>query len=226
MRQQRLFAALSFLVLGAILCVLPGRDVCAAAQEVFQENGDAWPVAPMSPDRSDDAYAIYSYIVEGHFPIDLMANRPQWLIADTTVIATEEWKPPREAIFPPLAQEQAFPAVLADYDQHKYERVRLEREFHLDITPYRLLSRAEVAEYQRLKEAADARQDNSMPLKYQGASGVIFFSNVYFNFDHTLALVYVAHWCGKTCGEMSWIVLAKINGGWEQLNWNALTGHP
>jgi hypothetical protein len=179
----------------------------------------------MPPDRADDAYTIYSLLVTTDFPTSLMENQPQWLIADTTLVAGEEWVSPHTGISAPYSQRQDFAPVLEDYDKNKYLRVHLEKEFHLPL-PYQLLDKRELAEYQKLKLELEAAQEGSLPPKYQGAPGLIYFSNVYFNFDHTLALVYMAEWCGKQCGEMRWVALAKRDGGWGQLNWNAEVGRP
>ena len=212
-----------FLALLPALLPLSVR-LSAAQEEVFQKNGDAWPVVPLSPARSDDAYAIYSYLVPGEFPNAGIENKPLWLIANPTVVVSEEMMSPRKGIAAPQNQQQAMASVLADYDQHKYEHAILERNFHLAL-PYLLLDRAAQARYIQLKEASDAQHDPSVLAPFQNAQGLVYFSNVYFNFEHTLAIVYVVRWCGAQCGDMNWVALKKINGDWSRLDWTADVGH-
>lgn len=178
----------------------------------------------MSPGRSDDAYAIYSYLVPGEFPNAGIENKPLWLIANPTVVVTEELMSPRKGIVPPPGQQHAMAAVFADYDQHKYEHAILERNFNLPL-PYRLLNRSEQTQYIDLKKASDAQHNPSLLAPFQNAQGMVFFSNVYFNFDHTLAMVYVVRWCGAKCGDLNWVALEKKNGDWKKLDWTAIVGH-
>ena len=218
---RRDFARWALLAL-LLLPVSFGRVL--AQEEVFQKNGDAWPVVPMSPGRSDDAYAIYSYLVPGEFPNAGIENKPLWLIATPTVVVNEELMSPRKGLVAPQDQQQAMAALLADYDQHKYEHAILERNFHLQL-PYRLLDRAAQAQYIQLKKQSDAERNPALLAPFQNAQGLVFFSNVYFNFDHTLAMVYVVRWCGTKCGDMNWVALAKTNGDWSRLKWTADVGH-
>ncbi len=211
--------------LALILLFLSGVVGRAPAQDVFQKNGDAWPVVLLSPDRAEDTYAIYSLLVPGELPNTLLQHHPQWLISDTTLIVGDGMDNPHTSITPPLSQRPAFAAVLQDFEQHKHERVRLEKNFHLD-QPYQLLNPSQRAEFQTSFQQSLATQTDSIPAKYRGAMGLLYFSNVYFNFEHTLAMVYVAYWCGPKCSQMRWVALQKVNGGWSLLPWPAEVQHP
>ena len=50
--------------------------------------------------------------------------------------------------------------------------------------------------------------------KYPDSSGIIFFSNVGFNDEHSQAFVYAGRSCGGLCGEGEYILLNKVNGRW------------
>jgi hypothetical protein len=205
-----------FPVVGLLL--LAGCLGRAAGQEIFQQNGDVWPVVPMSPARAEDAYAIYSLLTPQLFPDTALQHHPLWLIADTTLVVASDLEDPRTAIIPPPQQRQAFASVLQDYAQHRYEHVHLDRNFHLD-QPYRLLDPTQASALRTALLSALARQSKTLAAPFQGALGLVGFSNVYFNFEHTLAMVYVVGWCGPKCGQMRWIILQKVNDGWNVLPW-------
>ncbi len=216
MQKSRRSTRIQLLVVGGLL--LAGGLGRSAGQEIFLSNGDAWPVVPMSPARADDAYAIYSLLTPQLFPNTVLQHHPLWLIADTTLVVASDLEDPRTAITPPPQQRQAFAPVLQDYAQHRYEHVHLDSNFHLD-QPYRLLDQTQVLALRAKILSASARQSSTLAAPFQGALGLVGFSNVYFNFEHTLAMVYVVNWCGPKCGQMRWIVLKKVNNGWNVLPW-------
>ena len=206
-----------FLAFACVFVFLAGARL--RAQEIFFKNGDAWPVVPMSPDRSDDAYVIYSLLTPGEFPKTLLQHQPLWLIADMTLVVSPEMDDPRKALAAPAAEQTAFAAILADYDKTKYEHVRLEKSFNFSV-PYLLLSATQRAEFQKAVEASQAQHTNVIPAAYHDALGIVYFSDVYFNFDHTLAMVAVARWCGANCSQLHWVALEKTNGAWKVLDWS------
>ncbi len=155
----------------------------------------------------------------------MLEHHPLWLIADMTIVVRDAVDNPQTEITPPTAQQKAFAAVLLDFEQHKHERVRLEKSFHLD-QPYQLLNPSEQAEFRTAFQTSLTTQTDSLPSKYQGAMGLMYFSNVYFNFERTLAVVYVAYWCGPKCGQMRWVALQKVNNGWSILPWPAAARQP
>ncbi len=213
---RRVFTKL-FLGFACGFLLLAPLHLCA--QEIFFKNGDAWPVVPMSPNRSDDAYAIYSLLTPLEFPRTLLQHQPLWLIADMTLVVSPDINDPRKALAAPPASQKEFAAVLADYDKAKYEHVRLDRNFNFSV-PYLLLTATQRNEFQKAVEASRAKQTNVIPATYQDALGIVYFSNVYFNFDHTLAMVAVAHWCGARCSQLHWQMLEKTNGAWKVLDWS------
>ena len=207
---------LSSAMLLALLPVLLPIPTDSALAQYVSKNGDVWPRTYMSPTRSRDAYAIYSLLLPAEFPGTELAHSPLWLIADTTVVGHEEVSDPYKGLTVPLPQQKAFAAVFQDYEQHKHTYVRLERNF-LVGTPYRLLDRTDREEFKKAWQASRNTQTDLLPAKYKGAMGLIYFSYVYFNFEHTLAMVYLSHWCGANCGGARWIALQKNDGGWREL---------
>ena len=197
----------------------------ANAQEIFFKNGDAWPVVPLSPERTDDAYAIYSLLIPQQFPNTVFQHSPLWLIANITLVIDNNLDDPRTAITPPLPMRAAMAPVLQDFVQHQYEHVQLDKNFNL-AQPYRLLNRMQLGSFQRALLTSQAQQVNRMPAPYQDAMGLIYFSDVYFNFEHTLAMVFVADWCGAKCGLIRWVVLKKENGAWNTLPWAVQSRQP
>ena len=45
------------------------------------------------------------------------------------------------------------------------------------------------------------------------------FSEVFFNPNHTLALVDQGMWCGGLCGNATWVALERKGSQWVQLPW-------
>jgi len=55
--------------------------------------------------------------------------------------------------------------------------------------------------------------------KYPDSGGYNELSGVGFNSDKTVAVVYVAHFCGGLCGGGGFHVLEKKEGKWQPLKW-------
>jgi hypothetical protein len=64
-------------------------------------------------------------------------------------------------------------------------------------------------------------QDSDTTAKYRGAPALYGFSEVYFNANHTAALVYATDWCGNLCAHGFWVAFAFERGRWQRLNWNS-----
>ncbi len=50
---------------------------------------------------------------------------------------------------------------------------------------------------------------------FPGSGGLLGFSRVAFNTDHTLALFYASHTCGGLCGTGHYVLMKKVNGAWK-----------
>lgn len=187
---------------------------------------------PMPSVRAADSYVIYSSLL----PFGEAANpgmpHAMWLVEDATVQVVSPDKlcqaepgarpghhasmNPHIAVHPPAARMLDFNEILADFDAHCHDRVSLSATAWQTKVPVHLLTSVEQKEFEgtRWEKADESAKD-----KYQGASGLYGFSEVYFNERHTVALVYATHWCGGLCGEGFWFAFALENGQWRLQQW-------
>jgi len=207
---------------------------------VFAQQGspksELLPAIPMSPDRTDDSYRLYGMLL----PVNEAAQLAQalFLVQDTTVaLAASDkpcWQPPAPgaapsdssmnphvAIHPPPENSQDLVEILDDFDQHCHDRLTLDPDpdvWKLSV-PIHLLNSTEQAEFR----ATHGRVDTAVADKYKGATALYAFSEVYFNSHHSVAIVYVTHWCGGTCGQRAWVAFTLDNSNvWKrQSNWSS-----
>lgn len=184
------------------------------------------PPVPMSPNRADDSYAIYSLLMPGSYLLNLGSDHNQsWLVADSTITRgqTGDRVPSaRRCIQPPTDRTDDFKAVLEDFDKHKSESIRIERNLQIQI-PYQLLNDQQRQAFADSRTANAPAPDPATAEQFRGTPGITYFSQVYFNLGNTLALVYMQEYCGPRCGAGQWIVLEKVSGGWVRRNWNVCT---
>jgi len=177
----------------------------------------------MAPTRVDDSYAIYSLLMPGSYLLNLGPDNNQaWLVADATVVRGQPGDrvpSARRCIQPPADRQQDFQAVFEDFDQHKSESIQLERNFQVQI-PYQLLNEQQRDSFASTRTASASAPDAATADQFRGTPGITYFSQVYFNLDNTLALVYMQEFCGPKCGQGEWVALEKITGGWVRHNWN------
>jgi hypothetical protein len=212
------------LTINALICVF---------YSFAQTSAPAVKPIPMPADRVADSYRIYSNLI----PLGETGNdgwpRDLWLVEDTTVTVVLPDQPcvpsktsssfmsnnPHIAVHPPADQQQNYLEILHDFDLHCHEKLALDPNAWKLAAPVRLLTPKEQTEFQstrsRNHRGAVATE------KYKGAPALYGFSEVYFNFNHTVALVYATHWCGDLCGEGFWTAFTLDNGEWKQLRWNS-----
>ncbi len=193
----------------------------------------------MPEDRKAASYSIYSMLM----PLGETAgkNWPHklWLVQDITVSvipANEPCRPvtskddrplvamtmnPHVAVKPAGNQAQDFVEILEDWDRHCHDRILLDRDGWHTLVPVVLLDSKARADHGSsrntvIRDEADHREVD----KYEGAPSLYGFSPVFFNKSHTVALVYLTHYCGGLCGEGFWVALALENGRWKQLQWD------
>ena len=168
---------------------------------------------PMPADRAADSYAIYSLLMPGA-PFDSMSagQIQKWAIADTTISISDMNPviPPEGQLQAPKEHPKRFHEAVRDYDARKNHRIQLTNQFNLS-QPYDLMDAGQVAELRRAKTAVDP---GNLQDKYSGYPGITFFSQVYFNSEHTAALVYMNNWCANLCQQGQWIYLEKHSGNW------------
>jgi hypothetical protein len=170
---------------------------------------------PMPEDRAYDSYAIYAMLMPGQ-PFDrLPAEENQhWAIAQITVSEQDRNPaiPPLGQLKPPPDNPRGFNDAVGDYEMNRNVRVRLERSGLRLGHDFSLLSPSDV---DALREARSGAQVSSQAQgQWAGYPGVTYFSEVYFNRQHTAALVYMDDWCAHLCAAGTWIYLEKHGGHW------------
>jgi hypothetical protein len=176
----------------------------------------------MPEDRAEDSYAIYSQLLKSG-PLEWRAaSRQQWLIEEitnatplSTACQAPEGGPlrmnPHLAVEAPADRQAEWAEVLADYDRHCHDVVRLNRQNFKTELPVHLLNTEDRYRYMR--------NPNKPPAELAHGAGMHQFTEVFFNANHTLALVEEGMWCGSLCGNWMWVVLQRKQDGWEMLPW-------
>jgi hypothetical protein len=119
-------------------------------------------------------------------------------------------------IHPPEDSRSDFAEILEDFDRHCHDRLSLDADAWKPPVPVHLLNTKEQDEFRksRMERSAAAQ-------KYKGAAALYGFSEVYFNRNHTVAMVYATHWCGNLCGQGFWLAFALEKDEWKPLRWRS-----
>jgi hypothetical protein len=186
-----------------------------AAQLAGQQSGTprfAQPT-PMPSDRAEVSYAIYSELLKTG-PYD--DSRKQWLIEDTTnaiplnvACQSVSEMNPHNSVQVPEDRRTEWNEVLADYDQHCHDVIQLDRESFWTELPVRLLNAEDTKRFDPQRPPAGSAVGD----------GLYRFTEVFFNANHTLAVVEQGMWCGMLCGRWTWVVLERKEGGWVAQPW-------
>lgn len=178
---------------------------------------------PMPGDRAEDSYAIYSQLLKGGPYKWGNGYTKQWLVEGTTNAIplgaacnpAPEDPPmemsPREAVKAPEDRQGEWNEVLADFDRHCHDVIQLEQKGFKTELPVHLLNAEDMRRYRH--EAAKPTAE------FADAAGLHRFTEVFFNTNHTLALVEADMRCGSLCGHTSWVVLERREGRWEMVQW-------
>jgi len=135
--------------------------------------------------RDQDAYDIYSMLLRTEVP-------PSWGVKRWMIKQATERGALAMCIQLPANQETIYRPIIQDFERKNQRRFLLERNF--DLPEYYLV----------------------MPPDRVQSPDVLFeVSAVGFNSDHTRALVYVGHSCGRTCGGGTYHLMAKKAGRWD-----------
>lgn len=167
----------------------------------------------MPDERAADSYAIYSMLAPGPVLEHMPPGQTQtWAIADTTISTSDRNPvPPQGQLKPPPRpnRKKAFEEAVADFEANQYLRIHLTRDgFHLEH-PFALLTPEQV---QQLRDAKSSPAASSSQAEWSGYPGITFFSEVYFDTHHSIALVYRSEWCAHLCSAGSWIYLERRPG--------------
>jgi hypothetical protein len=155
---------------------------------------------PVMTDHASDSYAIYSVLLSSQ----QLRNGQTIAIAGTTLSGDEIKSDPDQGIEPPPNNANAFYEAVRDFQAHREQRVRLQRQLKLD-QGYRLLTEDELDRFSKNPNSVDGLHPDAK---------ITRFSEGYFNPAQTAALVYIDHMCSSPCGEGQWIFLEKRNGEW------------
>ena len=118
---------------------------------------------------------------------------------------------PHTAVQAPADRQSEWNEVLADYDQHCHDVIQLDRQSFRTDLPIRLLNAEEKQTF--MKNPRTPR------VEFADGAGLHRFTEVFFNANHTLALVEQGMWCGILCGNWTWVVLERRDGQWKMLPW-------
>jgi len=200
--------------------------------------------APMPSDRATESFLIYSSLI----PLGETAGQgwphEQWLVNNATVRVVADGQPcapvpntadqhafdtsvnPHNAVHFPEEYEVSGVEILQDFDAHCHERWKLDGGSWSLKEPVRLLTPAEQGEFASTRPEPWGKQKSTpspeILAKYKGAPAIYSFSGVYFNHNHTVALVYATHWCGGLCGQGFWVGLVLDHGQWKQQQWGTM----
>lgn len=176
-----------------------------------------------SPNRDqavhDDTYAVYSAVLAKPTYIRAEDNE-KYLIGDKTGSPWTLMQNPRGCVSFPSGYSKDFDEILADYDRHKNDQVRLEPALAIS-KPYELLSKEDVAEFFSSRFIVDRKKPSPRnEERFRGGHDLIWLGNVYFNRSRTLALVEMRATCRGNCGGQTWRVFEKSKDGrWEDKPW-------
>jgi len=195
--------------------------VTTSAPFAQQPIAEPTPIA-MPSDRAADSYAIYSQLL----PSDAIewgnVPRAAWLLEDRTVTPTDD---PRQAIEAPKERKADLQALFDDYDAHKAEIITLYSSGFNTQLPVRLADKDAQARYIAIRGGVTLSQAHEFASHkhdfdiFIGVAGMHSFSQVFFNADHSLAMVHFGISCGTTCGNWTWVVLQRKDGNWAMLPW-------
>lgn len=179
-----------------------------------------------------DSYAVYSALMNSE--THGKADKGLWMLSASTTVyeAAHACAPnltanddqsvfdlttsPQASIHVPPEDKVRFREVLDDFEKNCHERGSLRADLLKTDWPVRMLTAQEEKQYKN-----DLAPENPEPLKKwpHNAAGLQSFSRVFFNHDHTLAMVYSSFYCGMLCATWEWKVLERTNSGWVVLPW-------
>jgi len=110
------------------------------------------------------------------------------------------------------SQVRQTASAIADYYRANLKRWTLLPKLKIEL-PYTLVPPEELTAF--LTSAGHFAGWDKFYERYPGSPGWIEFSAVGFNQDKTLAVLYVAHHCGLTCGGGGIRTLLKKDGKWQ-----------
>jgi hypothetical protein len=118
----------------------------------------------------------------------------------------------------PPTHQQSWDEAVADFNARGARSITLDRSFNLR-KPYQLLTEADVSAF-RNTIVTFPGQVAIPDARFQGAKASYSVSDVFFNKNQTLGLVFVTHYCGGLCGRGEWRVFERpVDGEWRGVPW-------
>jgi hypothetical protein len=188
--------------------------VAVAAAAIAQQPATAPKPISMPSDRAADSYAIYSLLLPSNAIEGSDAPRTFWLIEDTTLAGCGD---PKGAIQAPKGREADLQALVDDCNRHRGEAIALSADGFHTALPVRLADETARKRFRSSVQFGGA--DAAAKAEFDGSAGMHMFSQVYFNPNHSLAMVCFGIYCGELCGQSTWVVLERKDGKWVRLPW-------
>lgn len=217
MRIVRVTSALSRMPVGFLFAM-------ASAIGFAQQQTTA---GPQFKPVQQDPYEVYAEVLRSKTISLQESPQKYWLVEETTI----ETMRPSEAcvaknafVRTPEERRAEFQSVLEDFAARCHERVLLKAENFHALLPVRLADGATRKRYVSWGIIPGLNHDPARASEFENkVAGLHSFSEVYFNADHTLAMVYHGLWCGGECGYGEWVVLERKDGKWRTLPWGSVT---
>ena len=159
------------------------------------------------PYQVSEAYEIYATILPERWPVTVAHAKKLLIRAETGTYENMCLKPEGESV--PVVG----PAI-ANFIEVNKEPWLLQKAIPMD-QPYEFVFEKEIEGVFSNGVAGW----KSFYEKYPDSGGYNELSAVGFNSDKTVAVVYVAHFCGGLCGGGGFHVLEKKEGKWQPLKW-------
>jgi hypothetical protein len=195
------------------------------------------PAVSMPFDRTAESYQIYSQLIllmkdpDPHKQHRFAAVRdetapvvprgqPCWANPGSSEALEFDWSMnPHLSVHPPDDARKDFEEILGDFDARCHQQMQLQpQSFHTDW-PVHVLSPAEQDDFR-----AALNPGSTAAAEYHDVLALFSFSEVFFNANHTVALVYVNASCGAMCGEGLWVAFGLRDNQWRPLRWRTEVG--
>ncbi len=174
------------------------------AINISNEVGHKFEILNNDSQITEEDYAVYSAIpMSKQYNSELIVvsdSTSHGLIANATNLSNKNYK---------LSKD-----IINDYQSKDENNLKLKDNFSVQNKVLFLSEKEESQFFRKVQENGWVKFHK----KYPKAKGIISFSRIGFNQEHTQALVSVSFGCGFLCGEGNFILLQKANGKWTIQN--------
>lgn len=151
-----------------------------------------------------DAYEIFSAILPTEWPLRVAHAK--------RLVIRRETQTYQMCLRPDAEWAETVGSAISDYLKVNEKPWLLQPKLSIE-TPYEFMTTAE------FKTTMDHGGWEGFYSQHPKSGGLIELSAVGFNRDKTVAVVYMAHWCGSLCAGGSFHVLEKKDGKWTRMDW-------